>query len=125
MINAYLTKSTDLDDHTIHLLFSANRWEKRSLIESTLSAGTTIICDRYAASGVAFSSAKDGMNMTWCKASDAGLPKPDAVYFLDLDPTVAAKRGGFGGERYELPPFQAKVRTNFTHLSVRGCGSND
>ena len=29
MINAYLTKSAELDDRAIHLLFAANRWEKR------------------------------------------------------------------------------------------------
>ncbi|PPS06224.1 hypothetical protein GOBAR_AA14432 [Gossypium barbadense] len=28
MISAYLTNKSQLDDHTIHLLFSANRWEK-------------------------------------------------------------------------------------------------
>ena len=28
MINAYLTESAELDDRAIHLLFSANRWEK-------------------------------------------------------------------------------------------------
>jgi thymidylate kinase len=27
MINAYLQSKADLDDHAIHLLFSANRWE--------------------------------------------------------------------------------------------------
>ncbi len=27
MINAYLSNATELDDHAIHLLFSANRWE--------------------------------------------------------------------------------------------------
>lgn len=31
MISAYLTNTSQLDDHTIHLLFSANRWEKRFL----------------------------------------------------------------------------------------------
>lgn len=29
MINAYLASNAELDDGTIHLLFSANRWEKR------------------------------------------------------------------------------------------------
>lgn len=29
MINGYLTKSEELDDRAVHLLFSANRWEKR------------------------------------------------------------------------------------------------
>jgi dTMP kinase len=32
MINAYLMKFTDLDDHAVHLLFAANRWEKRYVI---------------------------------------------------------------------------------------------
>ena len=27
LINDYLTKQADLDDHAVHLLFSANRWE--------------------------------------------------------------------------------------------------
>jgi len=31
MISAYLSNTSQLDDHTIHLLFSANRWEKRFL----------------------------------------------------------------------------------------------
>ena len=28
-LNAYLTSAEELDDHAVHLLFSANRWEKR------------------------------------------------------------------------------------------------
>ncbi|XP_021749886.1 thymidylate kinase-like [Chenopodium quinoa] len=32
MISAYLSNQSNLDDHTIHLLFSANRWEKRWLM---------------------------------------------------------------------------------------------
>ena len=33
MISAYLTNKSQLDDRTIHLLFSANRWEKRFVLE--------------------------------------------------------------------------------------------
>lgn len=29
MINSYLTSQSDIDDAAVHLLFSANRWEKR------------------------------------------------------------------------------------------------
>lgn len=29
MISSYLTNESQLDDRAIHLLFSANRWEKR------------------------------------------------------------------------------------------------
>ncbi|KAG6706757.1 hypothetical protein I3842_07G237100 [Carya illinoinensis] len=31
MISSYLTNKSQLDDHTVHILFSANRWEKRKL----------------------------------------------------------------------------------------------
>ncbi|CAN1315588.1 Thymidylate kinase [Linum perenne] len=88
MISAYLSNESQLDDRTIHLLFSANRWEKRSLMESKLRSGTTLIVDRYSYSGVAFSSAK-GLDLEWCKK--------------------AAERGGYGGERYEQLEFQKKV----------------
>jgi len=32
--------------------------------------------DRYAFSGVAFSAAKDGLSLEWCKQPDRGLPRP-------------------------------------------------
>lgn len=32
MISSYLSNESQLDDYTTHLLFSANRWEKRYVI---------------------------------------------------------------------------------------------
>ena len=63
---------------------------------------------RYAYSGVAFSAAKDGLSLDWCRQPDRGLPRPDVVYFLDVSPEEAAKRGGFGEERYEKAEFQVR-----------------
>ncbi|VVC99216.1 unnamed protein product [Leptidea sinapis] len=83
VINNYLLSKTDLPDETIHLLFSANRWEKSKEIISKLETGITVIVDRYCYSGVAFSAAK-GLDLNWCKASDMGLPKPDKVFFLTI-----------------------------------------
>ena len=58
LIDTYLKGETKLDDHAIHLLFSANRWELANDINETLKSGTSIIIDRYAFSGVAYSAAK-------------------------------------------------------------------
>ena len=58
ILNSYLTCAKELDDHAVHLLFSANRWELEQKIVSTLKAGNHVIIDRYAYSGVAFSAAK-------------------------------------------------------------------
>ncbi|XP_057982728.1 thymidylate kinase isoform X2 [Malania oleifera] len=115
MISAYLTNKSQLDDHTIHLLFSANRWEKRSLMETKLRTGTTLIVDRYSFSGVAFSAAK-GLDIEWCKAPEMGLLAPDLVVYLDISPEKAAERGGYGGERYEQLEFQQKVAQHYQIL---------
>jgi dTMP kinase len=60
IINDYLTQSTTnaVDDRAIHLLFSANRWESAATIVEHLRNGTTVVCDRYVYSGVAFSASK-------------------------------------------------------------------
>ncbi|KAK9370777.1 thymidylate kinase-domain-containing protein [Lipomyces kononenkoae] len=126
-INSYLISQTHLPDQAIHLLFSANRWELRDSILSSLAAGQTLILDRYVPSGVAYSLAKEVPSMTleWCLAPDLGLPQPDVTIFLDIDPDRAklqTARADFGRERYEVSDFQAKVRKNFKTLL--GDGAN-
>ncbi|PHT43069.1 hypothetical protein CQW23_17094 [Capsicum baccatum] len=115
MISSYLANESQLEDHAIHLLFSANRWEKRSLMEEKLKTGTTLIVDRYSYSGVAFSSAK-GLDIGWCKAPEIGLLAPDLVVYLDISPEKAAERGGYGDERYEQLEFQKKVAGSYLAL---------
>ncbi|KAK9239249.1 thymidylate kinase-domain-containing protein [Lipomyces kononenkoae] len=117
-INSYLVSQTHLPDQAIHLLFSANRWELRDSILSSLATGQTVILDRYVPSGVAYSLAKEvpSMSLEWCLAPDRGLPQPDVTIFLDIDPDSAklqTARADFGRERYEVTEFQAKVRKNF------------
>ncbi|XP_029356270.1 thymidylate kinase isoform X3 [Echeneis naucrates] len=92
MISAYLEKKSELEDHTIHLLFSANRWELVPIMKKKLEQGITLVVDRYAFSGVAFTSAKP------------------------LSPAQAALRGQFGEERYETSNFQRKVQQKFEQL---------
>ncbi|RPB03511.1 thymidylate kinase [Choiromyces venosus 120613-1] len=118
MINAYLSTSAALEDHTIHLLFSANRWELSAHILQLLNDGVTVVLDRYVYSGIVFSAAK-GLSLEYCRAPDVGLPGADVVLFLDLDAEVAAQRGGFGGERYEVQEVQGRVRGLFNVVGER------
>nr|CAD7452734.1 unnamed protein product [Timema tahoe] len=112
---------------------------------SLLNAGTTLIVDRYSFSGIAFSAAKEGMDLKWCQNPETGLPKPDLVFMLNLNTSVMMQRGDFGSERtsviiiiiiititiiiiitiincfqpvagYEVLEFQEKVRNNFLLL---------
>lgn len=45
-----------------------------------------------------------------------GLPLPDLTLFLSLTPEVAAQRGAYGEERYEVVTIQEKVKTILTQL---------
>ncbi|XP_032617071.2 thymidylate kinase isoform X2 [Hylobates moloch] len=92
LLSSYLQKKSDVEDHSVHLLFSANRWEQVPLIKEKLSQGVTLVVDRYAFSGVAFTGAKE------------------------LQLVDAAKRGAFGHERYENEAFQERALQCFHQL---------
>jgi dTMP kinase len=96
-------------------------------MKQKLRDGVTLVVDRYACSGAAFTAAK-GVDMEWCKAADQGLPAPgntphrtkytiltlgtslDLLVHLDLAGEEAEKRNGYGIERYEVTHFQQRVR---------------
>lgn len=117
-INAYLEGKVELSPPDVHRLFVSNRVEKQAAMAAALSAGTTLVVDRYSFSGVAYSAAKDSPDMPWewLKGCEAGLLAPDRVYFMHLSPEAGAARGGYGGERYEKQEFQEKVGKMFDRL---------
>lgn len=115
VIDAYLAGTSEMNDRVAHLLFAANRWEAVPALEGALRAGTTVLVDRYSYSGIAYTAAK-GYDPDWCAAPEAGLPRPDSVVYLDLPPGEAAKRAGYGAERYEELPFQTEVHALFARM---------
>jgi dTMP kinase len=46
LINSYLNKEIEMEDHAVHLLFSANRWETVGEMTTALNSGTNLILDR-------------------------------------------------------------------------------
>ena len=93
-----------MGNEAVHLLFSMNRWEMNKILQEKLQAGTHVVCDRYAYSGVAYSAAK-GLDFGWCLAADRGLIKPDLVLYFDISAEKIAERSGFGDERFEKVDF--------------------
>ncbi|KAJ5947583.1 hypothetical protein N7466_000598 [Penicillium verhagenii] len=121
LINSYLQGSSNQDDHSIHLLFSANRWEIAKSIEQEIATGTTVIVDRYSYSGAVYSAAKANptLSLEWAWQPEIGLPRPDICLFLSISAEEAAKRGGYGAERYENEKMQTRVRELFSTLFDR------
>jgi len=115
MIDSYLKDESQQEDHVIHLLFSANRWEAVAQIEADLNDGTIVIIDRYYYSGCVYSAAKSNpsLSLEWARKCDEGLPRPDLCIFLDISVEDATKRGSFGEEKYEKKEMQDRVRQLF------------
>ena len=114
ILDSYLRREVEMNDVSVHLLFSANRWEMYSSLLNYLRSGVNVVMDRYVYSGVAFSACKPGMNKEWCMNTERGLPRPDVVLYLDV--ADARSRTGWGEERYETSEFQTRVRTTFDSL---------
>jgi len=87
-------------------------------IEADIKAGTTVVIDRYYYSGTVYSAAKNNpsLDLKWARKPDEGLPRPDVCVFLDISSEDAAKRGGYGEEKYEKKEMQDRVRELFTIL---------
>ncbi|AUO14961.1 WSSV104 [White spot syndrome virus] len=116
LINDYLTKKIELDDHAAHLLFSANRWEVCSKIKQLLDDGIHVVMDRYYYSGIVFSLARGVDTVEWCSASDEGL-QPDLVLLMLLDVEKCSNRDTFGVERFETNSIQERARALFLDLA--------
>ncbi|KAF7720203.1 Uncharacterized protein PECH_008573 [Penicillium ucsense] len=121
LIDAYLRGSADQNDHSIHLLFSANRWELAKSMQRDIAAGISIVVDRYSYSGAVYSAAKANptLSLDWAWQPEIGLPQPDLCLFLNISTEAAAQRGGFGEERYENEKMQTRVREIFRALFDR------
>lgn len=91
----------------------------RNRIKNLLDQGITIVSDRFYHSGMVYSAAKGNpsLSLAWARAPEVGLPRPDLVVFLDLEPEEAARRGGWGEEKYEKEEMQKKVRELFRQLA--------
>lgn len=118
IINQFLTDNTfELSDESVHLLFSANRWEKAAEIKKLLFEGNFVVMDRYVYSGIAYSLAKENSrDVAWLYGPDVGLPKPDLTFFLTVSMEELGSRKGWGEERYEKEQFQRKVKDCFFQI---------
>lgn len=95
-------------------------------IEESIKSGITVIVDRYYSSGCVYSAAKHNplLDLQWARHPEEGLPRPDVCLFLELTPDEAAKRGGWGDERYEKQELQDRVRQLFATIKASPDGED-
>lgn len=108
------------------LLFTAARRDHlEKTIEPALSAGRTVICDRYADSTRVYQGAVRGALRALVDALHAQMiaRDPDLTFLIDVDPDQALARGlarNSGEDRFETfgAGFQHKLRDGFLALAA-------
>lgn len=96
-IAAFLRGEREFGPETLQMLYAANRYEKRAELLQMRSQADLVLLDRYATSGRVYGQAM-GLEREWLRNLDRGLPQPDLVVLLDLDPGEAARRRREAGE---------------------------
>jgi len=81
-IKRFLRGDVDYPPEVRHILFAANRWEKKQELESILSKTDLVLVNRYSQSNLAYGVA-NGLKLEWLINLDDGLPKSDMTVVLD------------------------------------------
>jgi dTMP kinase len=97
----------------MQLLYVANRYERKPDLERWLEGGLILVCDRYAASSVAYGEAT-GLDPAWLTDVQKLLPPSSLTIMLDIAPETAVKRKAVDRDRYERDlALQARVRESY------------
>ncbi len=113
-----------VDPHLSALLYAGDRLEARRTLEDSLSAGQTILLDRYIASNLAHQSARvspAGRSefLTWLKHLEYtiyGLPAEDLVIYLRVPAAEAQRLVGLKAEREYTRQKRDLLEADLQHL---------
>ncbi len=118
-IRRFLTGEKSYSAQVRHLLFAANRWERRSDLMNWLSKGEVLVINRYTESNFAYGMA-NGLKLSWLRNLEEGMPKTDQVILLDATPSTVRRRRKERKDRYENDPeLQQRARDYYRSLAER------
>ncbi|HUI86312.1 MAG TPA: dTMP kinase [Nitrososphaerales archaeon] len=118
-IRAFLLGTKNYPPEVRHMLFAANRWERKRAIEDRLERRDVVIVNRYTESNLAYGVA-NGLPIDWLLNLEAGLPKTDLVLVLDATPSTFYNRRGTKKDTYENDAgLQERARRAYTELGAR------
>jgi dTMP kinase len=119
-IRQALTGARDWGADVMQLLYIANRYEARPMIERELAQGTVLVCDRYVASSIAYGETQ-GLDAAWLRDVQRHLPEPDITFLLDIGPDVSARRKTADRDKYERDlALLGRVRESYLRQAASG-----
>jgi dTMP kinase len=112
-IRKALEGTRDWGADVMQLLYIANRYEVRPLMQRDLAHGVILVCDRYMASSIAYGESQ-GLDASWLRDAQRHLPQPDLTFLLDIAPEVSAQRKAVDRDKYERDlALLARVRESY------------
>jgi dTMP kinase len=97
----------------MQLLYVANRYERKPDLQRWLDGGLVLVCDRYAASSIAYGEAL-GLDAAWLADIQRFLPPPALTILLDITPETAVRRKSVDRDRFERDlAMQERVRESY------------
>lgn len=122
LLRACLTGRIETDEETIAALFAADRLDHIrngvNGILAKLAAGTTVLCDRFYFSSLAYNGGLASSEWVETLNAPAMEVRPDLTIFLDIPVEESMDRVSVRGEteRYETLEGQRKIRARYLEL---------
>lgn len=119
ILHACMTGRIETDEYTIAAMFAADRLDHLhngvNGILKKLEEGTTVICDRYCFSSLAYNGGMVPLDWVTALNQPALANAPDLTIFLDVPPEEGMQRISHRGdtERYETLERQKKIREKY------------
>ncbi|MGA6989409.1 MAG: dTMP kinase, partial [Nitrososphaeraceae archaeon] len=104
----------------LHLLYAANRYEIRDVINFHLNDGYVVIMNRYYQSNIVYGYV-NGLEIGWLSTLDENMPQSDLTIILDVPTQITEKRGTLMNENRfaNAKDFIEKVREAFLTLAEK------
>jgi dTMP kinase len=104
----------------LHLLYAANRYEIRDVINFHLNDGYVVIMNRYYQSNIVYGTVND-LEIRWLYTLDKNMPRSDLTIILDVPVQITEKRGTrMAKNRFEQDrEFKERVRKAFLTLAEK------
>ena len=99
----------EYEPDVMQLLYVANRYERKPDLQRWLDGGLILVCDRYAASSIAYGEAQ-GLDPAWLAEIQKFLPPASMTILLDIAPETAVRRKALDRDRPSAIWLQARVR---------------
>ena len=105
-IQAFLNGNREYNVHVRHILYAANRWERKKGLVEWLNKKRLVIVNRYSPSNLAYGLA-NGLNLEWLLNLEKGLPEADLIIVLDASPEVSFKRKSVAASESSMSQVQS------------------